>query len=281
MIRLFFWIKGIFRITKPINIFYAAITQTFVYIKVVPEEQQNFISFAFVTLSMALVMAAGYLINAYYDVKIDMVNRPKKVIIGKYLSRRRVMIFHAIFSVLAVVLGFWVSSRIGILNIILLFLLWLYSNSLKRTPIWGNMLLAFLSTSILWSVCIYSSIFHIPVVVYSVFAFFIETIRHLLKDILDFKGDQLHGVNTLPIKIGILGTKRFIYLLSFLGYGISILYLIFVGNMALVYIFSLLGIMLIIFWYRLWWADRKKHFKVLINICKASIFLGVISLFIA
>jgi 4-hydroxybenzoate polyprenyltransferase len=279
--KIYFWYKGLIKITKPLNIFYAMVTQLFVYIWAVPDQNHNFIEFIPVSISMAAVMAAGYLINAYYDVKIDMVNRPKKVVIGRYLSRRRVMVFHAFFSALGVGLGFFANYRIGLLNLCLLFLLWLYSNALKRTALLGNMTLAFLSTSILWSVCVHSQVFNYAVVIYSVFAFFIETIRHLLKDIIDFKGDEVHGVATYPVKYGILGTKRVIYGLSALGYLLSLGFVFYAQNSALSYGFSALGILLVIFLYKLYFADRKKHFSFLINLCKATIFLGVLSIFIS
>ncbi len=273
--------KGLIKITKPVNILFAMMMQFFVYLCIVPEDLHDFVRSGMMSVSMALVMAAGYLINAYYDIKIDMVNRPHRVVVGKYLSRRKVMLFHVLFSVAGIVLGFLADFWIGMLDVGLVFLLWLYSNQLKRIALVGNMLLAFLSTCILWSVGVFIHSLPPQVLVYSVFAFFLETNRHLLKDIVDYKGDETYGVKTLPVIVGTYATKQVIYLLAGLGIVISLIWAVILQNIMLLVAFMVLSVMVLVLMVRLYFADRRTHFRFLANACKVILVLGIATIWIS
>ena len=86
------------------------------------------------------IAAAGYVINDYYDVKIDLINRPGRVIIGRYLSRRQALVLYAVLNGLGLVLTLPLGWRVLIINSLVVFLLWWYSNYLKRQPFWGCLL---------------------------------------------------------------------------------------------------------------------------------------------
>jgi len=86
-----------------------------------------------------LIAAAGYIINDYYDVKIDYINKPGKVVVGKLLDRRIAMAIHPLLNLAGVTIGFYLSLIIGAINFMCAILLWWYSNHLQRLPFIGNL----------------------------------------------------------------------------------------------------------------------------------------------
>jgi hypothetical protein len=103
------------------------------------------LKFFLLSVSTVMIAAAGYIINDYYDIKIDFINKTDRVVIGKSITRRYAILFHTILSGLGILIGAYVSLWIGAVNVISVFLLWLYSNLLKRLPFVGNLSVAFLT----------------------------------------------------------------------------------------------------------------------------------------
>ena len=166
-----------------------------------------------ISISTVLIAAAGYIINDYYDVKIDFVNKPERVVVDKLLKRRVVMAAHSILNFAGIGIGFLVSFKIALINFLSALLLWLYSNHLKRLPFVGNVAVALLTGAALLVIAIYYQKNMFLVLVYAIFAFSITLIREIIKDIEDVKGDTVFGCRTLPVIWGIRKTKMIIYLL--------------------------------------------------------------------
>ncbi len=225
-----------------------------------------------------MIAAAGYIINDYYDQKIDMVNRPEKVVIGIELRRRPALMAHVLISVFGILLGFWVDPLVGLVHIFSSSLLWYYSNYLRRLPLVGNMSISLLSgVSILIVLVFFHSADKIAFI-YALFAFLIVLIREVLKDIEDVKGDEAFGVQTVPVIWGIRGAKIIIYLVVLSG-GILLLYLLIsLHNQILRYYFMGITPLFIWFIYMLVQADTKKQFRRLHLFCDAIVFSGLLSL---
>ena len=166
------------------------------------------LQFILLILSTLLIASGGYIINDYYDIKIDYVNKPDRVVIGKHLKRRHVLVIHSFFNGLGILLGIFVSWWIVGINILATFLLWLYSNLLKRLPLWGNLVVSFLTGLSVFVVYILFRQNLELIAMYSVFAFFISLIREIVKDLEDIEGDEKFGCRTLPIAVGLVATKR-------------------------------------------------------------------------
>src|SRR5690606_34006199 len=64
-----------------------------------------------VTFSIVLIAGAGYVINDYYDIKIDYVNKPRRVVVGRIIARRTAIIFHSAMNVIAVLLSLFVGWK--------------------------------------------------------------------------------------------------------------------------------------------------------------------------
>src|SRR5688500_12898531 len=163
------------------------------------------------TLSTVLISAGGYIINDYYDIKIDLINKPQRVVIGKSITRRYAILFHTLLSFAGVVLGLFLSWKIAAVNFASATVLWWYSNSLKRQPFIGNFVVALLTGIAIWLVDSLYKTGHMLIITYASFAFFMTLIREIIKDMEDLKGDHTFGCKTLPIVWGMRRTKYAIY----------------------------------------------------------------------
>ncbi len=238
-------------------------------------------SFFMLSSSTVLIAAAGYIINDYYDVKIDLLNKPDRVVVGSIIRRRMALLFNFLLNVLAMLIGFWLSWKIAVINFICIFLLWWYSNLLKRLPFVGNFTIALLTGATVWIVAFYYNQHYEEIYIYASFAFFITLVREVIKDMEDVKGDEAFGCKTLPIIWGIPRTKILVYALV----------AAFIANLAVSFFFLNRGIVAfltsIIFFpiawliIRLYYADRRKHFRYLSRWVKFIMLLGLVSIFFA
>jgi len=225
-----------------------------------------------------IIAAAGYVINDYYDIKIDYVNKPDKVVVGKLVRRRIVLFSHAFMNMIGIILGFYLSIYVGLLNVVSGFLLWIYSNQLKRMPFIGNVVIAFLAgLSILIVAVYYRQNFNL-VFIYAVFAFSINLVREIIKDMEDIRGDMRFGSKTLPIIWGLRRTKILLYimiaafmmLMFFLSYQLK--------NHVLSAYFILLVTPIIYLIYLLYKADSQRRFHQLSTYCKLLMLAGILSM---
>lgn len=276
-------IRGLFRISRPINLLLVAFTQlmtAFFLIKTTPTGLpvlQDYRLFLLV-FATVLITAAGYMINDYYDVKIDYVNRPDEVVVGKGIKRRVVIFLHSALNFFAIGLGYLVSPRIAVVNFLATFLLWIYSNRLKREPFIGNFTVAILTGLSVYLVAFYYQKSELLVLTYAIFAFFLNLIREIIKDIEDRPGDRKHGCRTLPIVIGFRKTKQVIFLIAF-GFVCSILIVTFKINSPILFVyFGILGIFFLWFMWKIYLADRREHFTQLSAIAKILMLVGTLSM---
>ncbi len=218
--------------------------------------------------------AAGYLINDYYDVKIDVVNRPRRVVVGKVISRRQTMMLHLIFIFLALFSAFLLGKKVFFVVAFCSAWLWLYSNLLKRLPLIGNVSVSLLTSCAVYLPGLVFSGAKDALFLFSVFSFWISLIREVVKDMEDMKGDARHGCRTLPIVLGIRKTKYFLYaagLLFAISFCVSFFFLpgIWIPA-ALALAFPLAGL-----FYRIYKADTVRAFAGISLFCKWFMIAGM------
>ncbi len=228
--------------------------------------------------STVIIAAGGYIINDYYDIKIDYINRPQKVVVGKLIKRRIALTTHIVFSFFGVLIGLFINLLIGGINLIAAFLLWFYSNHLKRLPFVGNVVIAFLTALGLLIVVILYPKNQWIVFIYAMFAFFINLIREIIKDIEDWKGDQAFGCRTLPVVLGIRKTKKIVLFILLVFMGIIVWLTIKQDNYFLKIYFVFLAIPAMVFIQRLIRADSKRDFYLLSGFSKLIMLSGIISM---
>lgn len=186
--------------------------------------------FVLLVSSSVLIAAAGYIINDYFDLNIDQVNKPDSIVVQRFISRRWAIFWHFLLSSIGIVLAFFISWElrnpiIGFANFICVILLWLYSTTFKKQLLVGNILISLLTA---WVVLVIYfaemriSLFDNPqyiasfknvfkyAILYSGFAFIISLIREVVKDIEDREGDARYGCKTMPIVWGLPASKLFI-----------------------------------------------------------------------
>ncbi|PLK45768.1 geranylgeranylglycerol-phosphate geranylgeranyltransferase [Emticicia sp. TH156] len=224
------------------------------------------------------IAAAGYIINDYFDIKIDLVNKPREVIIGKIIRRRRAILSHQILNFIGIAIGLFLGLKVFLINVFAVSALWFYSERFKRQAFIGNFLVAFLTAFSLIVLAVYYKQNEMLVNIYALFAFSISLIREIIKDMEDIRGDARYGCRTLPIIWGIRRTKILLYI--FIVGFVSILFFMAYSlhNQYLIMIFS--GSIIVFTWLinKLYWADRKKDFTLLSRICKIIMMGGIASM---
>lgn len=276
-----FW--SLLKISRPANLVILAFAQLMTAYFLVETTRMGVpvlqdINLYLLVLSTVIIAAAGYMINDYYDVKIDYVNKPEEVIIGKGMKRRMAIFFHTVLNFVGIGIALTVSPRVAIITFVSAFLLWLYSNQLKRLPFVGNFTVALLTGASIWIVGYYYQQSELLVLTYAIFAFFLNLIREIIKDIEDRQGDRKHGCKTLPIVIGFRNTKRVIFLIA-IAFVCAILVVTFkINNAQLFYYFGILSLLFFFFMYKIYIADRKAHFTQLSMLSKLLMLTGILSM---
>ena len=186
--------------------------------------------FVWLTVSSVLIAAAGYIINDYFDLNIDQVNKPDAIVIQKIIKRRWAIFWHLCFSVIGVVIALYVSWKIGNwvvapVNLACVFVLLFYSTTFKKKFLVGNVMISLLTAWVVF-VLYFSELdlvtlsrepfYHAALnkifkqaVLYSGFAFVISLVREVVKDMEDIQGDEKYGCKTIPVVWGIPATKVF------------------------------------------------------------------------
>ncbi|MGB0975224.1 MAG: geranylgeranylglycerol-phosphate geranylgeranyltransferase [Flavobacteriaceae bacterium] len=177
-------------------------------------------AFTALVLATICIAAAGNIINDIYDVVTDNINKPNKVIVGKSISEETANNLFIGFTVIGIVLGIYATWGIdknsyATIFLIVSALLYWYATTLKQTILIGNILVSFLVALSILIVGIFeitpmitlesreAYVFMFKFLIdYAVFAFLINLVREMVKDLEDVDGDHKAGYNTLPIAIG-------------------------------------------------------------------------------
>jgi 4-hydroxybenzoate polyprenyltransferase len=279
-------LRSLVRISRPINLLMLAFAQIMVAVFLIETDLQGASvvqdpRLYVLILATSLLAASGYMINDYYDVKIDYINRPKEVVVGKGIKRRMILALHSLFNFTALGLAWTLSRRMALLFLAAAILLWWYSNRLKRKPFVGNLSVAFLTALSLYVIAYWYQKNELLVLAYAIFAFFLNLIREIVKDLEDRHGDRLHGSKTLPLVIGFRNTKQVIF-----GIAISFVGAIFTITLQLqdwhLYVyFSALGFVFCWLMWKIHQADRREHFSQLSAWIKAIMLMGTLSMAVA
>jgi 4-hydroxybenzoate polyprenyltransferase len=226
------------------------------------------LNFFLLVLSTVLIAMGGYVINDYFDLRIDHINKPDKIVLGRIIPRRRAILMHQIFTFSGVLIGFYLSYVVRSLWLPFLFVviattLWLYSLKFKQTYLFGNIVVALLSSLVILMVWLFEfyalkhdgvlfitnvSLMKLLLWGFIFFAFINSLIREIVKDMEDIDGDRRAGSLTMPVVSGVKATKIFVNILIVLEMAIMsyILYLLFENGFTLLLIYYSVAIMLLL-----------------------------------
>ncbi|MFD2916515.1 geranylgeranylglycerol-phosphate geranylgeranyltransferase [Psychroserpens luteus] len=229
-------------------------------------------------LASASTIAAGYIINNFYDSEKDLINRPNKSKLDKLVSQNTKLSFYFVLNFSAVVMASYVSFNAVLFFSLYIFLIWFYSHKLKKLPFIGNLTSAILTILPFFAIFLYYKNFEHVIFVHAIFLFLIISMRELTKDLENMKGDLLLNYKTIPVVYGENASK--IMLTVLIGLTSVPVYLLLnhydVGHMYLFFYLSV--ILLLIFLLLLWKSKTKTHYLILHNILKFIIVAGVFSI---
>lgn len=256
-----------FQLIRSLNLFFIVLTQALFYYCIFPyafQPEDDIVRpvlspayFWLLSLASVLIAAAGYIINDYFDLNIDQVNKPDKLLVDRVIKRRWTIVWHWLFSFAGIALSFYISWKvrhdliIGIANAGCVLLLLLYSTSFKKRLLIGNVIISLLTAWVImvlfvaeWRIFtrivpnfdeVMLRLFKLSVV-YAGFAFIISLMREVVKDIEDMEGDARYGCKTMPIVWGVQVSKMF------------------VAVWTVVLIASILILQVYVLPYRWWWS---------------------------
>lgn len=257
--------------------------------------------YAMLVLSTILIAAGGYVINDIMDQDTDLENHPEKVIVGKHISESKAYTIYVTLTIIGVGLGFVLANTVnhpnlGVLFVLIATLLYFYATTLKQIALLGNIVVALLlafSVIVIGVFDIYPNTFDVNrdqmalayaiLFDYAKFAFIINLVREIIKDIEDVKGDHSQGMKTLPILLGVQKTSKIAFVLLLLPTLYLLYYLntyLFKNNLYLGIIYTLIFVLapLIFGLMKIWNAKEKADYRFISTLLKWIIFFGILSI---
>ncbi|NCT18872.1 MAG: ubiquinone biosynthesis protein UbiA [Flavobacteriaceae bacterium CG_4_8_14_3_um_filter_34_10] len=231
-----------------------------------------------IVLASSLVIASGYIINNFYDAEKDLINRPTKTYLDSFISQNTKLSVYFVLNFLSVILASYISFRAVLFFSVYIFFIWLYSHKLKKYPFIGNLTASILAIIPFFAVFIYYKNFALVIFVHATFLFLIISMRELVKDLENIKGDFTLGYQTIPV---VYGEKTSKFILTFLSVLTLIPTFLLINKFEIGYMnFFFYGslLLLVIFLFYLWMSSQKLHYIILHNILKLIIVLGVFSI---
>ena len=300
-------IAAFFRLVRLPNLFFIALTQVLfqfaIYEKLYPGSATvpEHLHFLWLVLASLFIAAAGYIINDYFDINIDEINKPGRMVVGRIISRRWAIAWHFMLSAAGVLLTalavpFLQKWYLVLANMGVVALLWLYSTNFKKQLLVGNIVIALLTA---WTLLIvfFSKVtvadafglgarhhdkFFRLAALYASFAFIATLIREAIKDMEDLPGDEKYGCRTMPVVWGVNSTKVYvavwlIVLLSLL-IAVQVYIMQFQWWAAVVYCFALLFVPVLLIFYQLFRARSVAQFHRLSTWIKLVMLAGILSM---
>lgn len=231
-----------------------------------------------IILATICVVASGYLINNFYDAKLDRINRPFKAQIDNYVKQSTKLRLYFVLNFLGVIFGLLISVRAALFFAIYIFAIWLYSHKLKKYSLLGVFSATMLTILPFFAVFVYFKNFSKIIFMHALFLFLVIMIRELLKDLQSMKGAIVNNYDTFPVVYGEKKTKLVcLFLLALTIFPIVILF----SYPALSYMRYYFYVTLIVFFFLgicLWKSSEVKHYRMMHNVLKILLLIGVFSI---
>ena len=299
-----------FRLIRWPNLLFIVLTQMlfryailpFVYLESHPGYEDIKLSqtlFVLLVFASVCIAAAGYIINDYFDINIDQVNKASKVIIGTFIKRRVAILLHAVLSFIGLAVSLYIGYRlrnfyIPFFNLIAITILWFYSTTFKKKLLIGNILISLLTAWVILVLTFAEYRFRISPAdvvwqrlvkvsfIYAGFAFIISLIREAIKDMEDIEGDLKYGCTTMPIVWGLPASKVFVGVWIVVLTGILAAIQIYVIQLGwwLSALYSLIAIIIPLVWVlrELYKANAPEQFHRLSTVVKMIMLAGILSM---
>ncbi|MEO8763595.1 MAG: geranylgeranylglycerol-phosphate geranylgeranyltransferase [Ginsengibacter sp.] len=303
-------LQAFFKLIRWPNLFFIALTQIlfrFFILRFVftnsPSGYENaklsLPLFFLLVFASVCIAAAGYIINDYFDVNIDLVNKPAKLIVDRYIKRRWAIVLHVIFSFTGFIISCYIGYMLGnsyipFFNLLAIISLWFYSTTFKKKLLVGNILISLLTAWVILVLTVSEFKLHITPndvywqrllklsFIYAGFAFIISLIREVIKDMEDMRGDIRYGCTTMPIVWGLQVSKVFVavwIVVITLSIAAMQFYVIHLGWWFSA-LYALIAIIIPLMWVlrKLYQAHTQQDFHKLSTTVKFIMLAGIVSM---
>lgn len=256
-------------------------------------------NFFLLVLATVCIAAGGYAINDVYDIETDKINKPEKLIVNKHITEKNATNLFMALNIIGVGLGFYLANGIGKSGFFAIFfiasaLLYIYSSSLKQIAVVGNIVVSIVVALSILLVGIFELVpainlnnkavqmtFLNIIRDYAIFAFLVNLIREMVKDLEDIDGDKEADIQTLPVILGKERTNKIVFILSLIPI-LSITYYVitylFKQQIVVGYFLILVIAPLIYVSIKLFSAKQKTQYKHISLILKLVMLTGMLSL---
>ena len=224
-------------------------------------------------------IASGYIINNFYDSEKDSINRPHKSTLEQYVSQNTKLILYFIINFIVVVIASYVSFRSVLFFSIYIFAIWFYSHKIKKMPIIGNLVSAILTITPFFAIFLYYKNYSGLIFIFGFYLFLILSMRELVKDLENLKGDFSLEYKTIPVVYGEKIAKIMIVVLVTVNilvtgylvksYDLGRMDYFFYGSVSLLCIVTILVFL----------AKNQRQYVHIHNLLKLLILLGFLVLF--
>lgn len=231
-----------------------------------------------IVLASSLAVASGYIINNFYDAEKDLINRPNKTYLESLVSQNTKLSVYFVLNFLSVIIASYISFRAVLFFSVFIFFIWFYSHKLKKYPFIGNITASTLAIAPFFAVFVYYKNFEMVVFVHATFLFLIISMRELVKDLENIKGDLAQDYHTIPVVYGERFSKGILTFLSIVTLiPVTLLLVKFdIGYMRFYFYASVF--LLLVFLFYLWMSSKKLDYIILHTILKIIIVAGALSI---
>lgn len=229
-------------------------------------------------LSSGFIIASGFIINSFYDVEKDIINKPQAVVFNRLITQQTCLNFYFLFNTIGMIISFYISKRVMLFNFLFSIGLWVYSHKFKKKAFLGNVTATILSVLPFLVVVIYYEEVNYAIFFYVSYIAIIVLIREIIKDLVSQKGDEIMGYQSAPILYGERATKKLLYLIMMASLVPPLLlYFTYAIDLVVIY-FILASITVLISGLMLNKAQESADYERINTVYKGIILVGILSI---
>jgi 4-hydroxybenzoate polyprenyltransferase len=276
-------ILSLFSVVRGYNILVLVLAQYLASIFIFSSEDDvlNVISdidLFFIVLASVCVIASGYIINNFYDSKVDRINRPLKTGIDNYVKQETKLSLYFTLNFIGFAFGFLVSWKAALFFAVYIFGIWFYSHKLKKMPFMGLISATILTILPFFAIFVYYKNFSKIIFVHAIFLFLVIMVRELIKDLENIKGAIANNYKTFTVAYGEKKNKQLSLILLFLTLFPIITLFSYPALSYMKYYFYATSFTLVYVAFYLWKSNKRSQYRFLHNILKLLLLIGVFSL---
>jgi 4-hydroxybenzoate polyprenyltransferase len=279
----FYKIFSLLSVVRGYNILVLIVAQYLVSIFIFsPEKSISHVVFDihlfYIVFASVCVVAAGYIINNFYDDEVDKINRPLKTGLDNFVKQETKFRLYFFLNFLGFLFGFFVSWRAALFFSVYIFGIWFYSHKLKKYPFTGLFSATILTLMPFFVIFVYYKNFSEIIFIHAIFLFLVIMVRELIKDLQNMKGAIANNYATFPVVYGEIKTKKLSILLLVLTL-VPAFYLFSYPELSYMkYYFYLALVILLFVAFYLWESTERNQYRFLHNVLKLLLLIGVFSL---